>query len=472
MKFTPQASLILLAIIFSCNQQKKKIAEVKPPNIILVFADDLGYDDLGCYGQKIIQTPHIDRMAEKGMKLTDFYSASPVCAPSRCSLLTGKHAGTSYIRSNLNQLPLGQYPIPDEEVTIAELLKEKHYNTAAMGKWSLGSPFNAGDPILQGFDHFFGYYCQCNAHNYYPEMIWNDKDTVKLPNETVPVKVGFIDYPLSYSTKKEVYSSDLIFDEALSFIDQNKDNPFFLYYATALPHSNGEAPEDEKFEIPDWGIYADSAWSPMEKGYASMVTMLDKQVGQILEKLKAHNIDDNTLVIFTSDNGPTKFAKRFYKDFPFKGRKRDLYEGGIRVPLVAYWPNRIQAGTINHTPAATYDFMATFNELAEIETPASSNGKSMLPILLENKYDTDRMLYWDFYEGDRTPKQAVRHGDWKLLRFQFDQPEAAQVELYNLTDDPGESKNLASQHPDKVSELIAIMDAEHSDYTLKHLEPK
>lgn len=454
----------MLLLITGLNSCKSPEENQKKPNIILVFVDDLGYGDLGCYGQELIQTPNIDRMAGEGNMFTDFYSASPVCAPSRSSLMTGKNAGSAFIRHNINKLPLGQLPIPDEEITIAELLKDAGYSTAAMGKWSLGSLYNSGDPLKQGFDHFFGYYCQCYAHNYYPEMLWRNKDTVHLRNETVPVEVNFIDYPLSYATKKVDYSGEIIFDEAMEFIENNKENPFFLYYASTLPHSNGEAPEDEKFEVPDWGIYADSSWLPYEKGYASMVSMLDRQMGQIIEKLKELKLEKNSLVIFTSDNGPTKFAKIFESAGELRGRKRDLYEGGIRVPFIAWWPGTIPAGKVTTLPTSTVDLMPTFSEMAGVKAPEVADGMSILPTLTGEKEQTADALYWEFYEGDRSPKQAVRKGDWKLIRFQFYTPENAEVELYNLENDIREQNNLATEYPEKVKELVKILDQEHQPY--------
>ncbi len=442
------------------------------PNIILIYADDLGYGDLGCYGQKLIQTPHIDQMAQEGILLTDFYSASPVCAPSRYNLLTGKHAGNAYVRHNMNILPMGQMPIPDEEITIAEYLKEAGYATAAFGKWSLGAPGNSGDPLKQGFDHFFGYYCQCYAHNYYPEVLWRNGDTVRLNNETVPVYVNYIDYPLSYATKKVEYSEEIIFEDAIEFIENNKNNPFFLYYATQLPHSNGEAPPDERFEVPEWGIYTDSLWTPIEKGYASMVTMLDKHVGLIRNKLDELGIAGNTLVIFTSDNGGTKFAAKFNSNGAFRGRKRDLYEGGIRVPFVAYWPGRIAHGRISNTPAITYDLMPTFYEIAGLEKPPQIDGVSLLPLFNNTRKPEDRPLYWEFYEGRNAPLQALRSDEWKMIRFNFLDPENEIVELFNLNDDPNETINLTEDNPDKVSEMIARMNNEHKTYVNQHINPK
>ena len=446
-------------------------ASDETPNIILVFVDDLGYGDLGCYGQNLIQTPNIDRMAADGIRFTNFYAAAPVCAPSRCSLITGKHAGNAFVRHNMNVLPLGQQPIPDSEITIAELLKKKGYATAAMGKWSLGAPNNSGDPLTQGFDQFYGYYCQCKAHNYYPEMVWRNKDTVRLANEVIPIKVPFIDYPLSYATKKVEYSADLVFNEAMNFIDENSERPFFLYFASALPHSNGEAPVDEKFEVPDWGIYADSSWLPHEKGYASMVTKLDTQMGDMMRKLKTLGIAENTLIIFTSDNGPTKFAKIFESAGELRGRKRDLYEGGIREPFIAYWPGKIKSGLCT-VPFAMYDLMPTFAEMVKVKIEHKIDGRSMLPTLLGRKQSNPDFLYWEFYEGKKAPLQAIRQDNWKMIRFFFNEEKKSLVELYNLEKDLKEENNVADVHPKVVKRLIEIMNAENHEYPNRYVDAK
>jgi arylsulfatase A len=466
------STVITAVFLSSCKQQP----EIARPNIILVFADDLGYGDVGCFGQQVIKTPNIDNMASEGIKLTRFYSAFPVCAPSRSSLMTGKHAGESYIRHNMNVLPMGQMPLRPDDFTVAELLKEQGYATAAFGKWSLGAPGNSGDPQKQGFDDFFGYYCQCYAHNYYPEILWKNGDTIRLSNETVPVKVNYIDYPLSYATKKVEYSADIIFDEAKVFIENNNENPFFLYYATALPHSNGEAPVDEKFEIPDWGIYGDTLtypdWTPQERGYAAMVTLLDKQVGEIRAMLDELGIAENTLLIFTSDNGATKFAARFNSNGNLRGRKRDLYEGGIREPFVACWPGKIKQGTESNIPATTYDLMATFADISGYSNPFHSNGSSLVPLLTRLETPEQRPLYWEFYEGKNAPVQAVINDEWKLVRFRFDDEHGQFVELYNLNSDEGETNNIAENNPDKVAELIRIMNDQHTVYEHRLVDPK
>jgi arylsulfatase A-like enzyme len=434
------------------------------PNIILIFADDLGYADLACYGQKLIQTPNLDLMAREGIRLTDFYTACPVSAPSRYGLLTGSHMGDAWVRNNLNVLPTGQLPIKDEEITVAEILKANGYKTAAVGKWSLGSPFNSGDPRKQGFDHFFGYYCQNLAHNFFPDVLWRNGDSVKLRNEIVPVKVNFCEYPLSYSSNKIDFSPDYMIEEALEFIDDNREEPFFLYYATTLPHSNGEAPPDERFEVPDWGIYSDSAWTPVEKGYASMVTILDDHVGRIIQKLKETGISDNTLVIFTSDNGPTNFAAKFKSSGDLRGRKRDLYEAGIREPFIAMWPGEINPGTVSSVPCATFDLLATFCELAGTDVPESSDGNSMVSLLKGDKSELHGSLYFEIYEGPGGPMQAVRKGDWKLIRFGIDNISSSVRELYNLASDPGEKADMAASNPDIVMELTMLLDDYHKPY--------
>ena len=453
-----------------------KQSEISHPNIILVFADDLGYGDVGCFGQQVIKTPHLDKMASEGVKLNRFYSAFPVCAPSRCSLMTGKHAGESYIRHNMNVLPMGQMPLRDNDFTIAEMLKQQGYTTAAFGKWSLGAPGNSGDPQKQGFDHFLGYYCQCYAHNYFPEILWENGDTIRLKNETVPVNVNFIDYPLSYATKKVEYSADIIFDEAKIFIENNKENPFFLYFATALPHSNGEAPVDEKFEISDWGIYGDTItypdWTPQERGYAAMITLLDKQVGELRALLDKLGIAENTLIVFTSDNGATKFAARFNSNGNLRGRKRDLYEGGIREPFIALWPGKIAAASESNIPAVTYDLMATFAEISGYSKPLQTNGTSLMPLLTRLEAPEQRPLYWEFYEGNNSPLQALIQDEWKIIRFRFDDEQSQFIELYNLNSDEGETVNVAENNPVKVAELIQIMNDQHNVYVHKDVDAK
>jgi arylsulfatase A-like enzyme len=358
----------------------------------------------------------------------------------------------------------GQLPLPDKEVTMAELLQKAGYTTSAIGKWSLGTPGNEGNPMKQGFDHFFGYYCQCMAHNYYPELVWRNRDTVKLSNKTVPVQVNWADFPLSYATEKVENSALLALEEALVFIENNREAPFFLYYASTLPHSNGEAPPDERFEVPGWGIYTDSLWTPVDKGYASMVSLIDSQMASILDKLEQLEIDEHTLVIFTSDNGPTKFAARFNSSGPYRGRKRDLYEGGIRVPLIAWWPGQISSGRESSEIAASYDLFATICDAAGIQDPVQGDGRSLLPHWRGEDEGGREFLYWEIWEGPNAPKQAVRVGNWKLIAHFFPHPDKRYVELYNLKQDPGEMNNLADMFPEKVMELKKILAREHEPY--------
>jgi len=462
----PVFSLTLSAIAglsASCSSDINQ----QPPNIVFVYADDLGTFDLGCYGQKLIETPNIDQMARDGIMFTQFYSASPVSSPSRCSFMTGRHAGHSYIRHNANQMPHGQLSIPADEFTIAEMLKAKGYTTGCFGKWALGAPENDGDPLKQGVDKFYGYYCQCLAHNSYPDMIWNNKDSVRLMNEIVPVTVNFIDYPLSYSSKKVDYAPGLIFDEALKFIDANKSKPFFLYYATTIPHDNGEAAFDEQYEVPDPGIYKDKPWTPVEKGYAALITLLDKQVGEIVGKLKELGLERNTILIFTSDNGARNAAKIFNSSEAFRGRKSTLYEGGIREPFVATWPGKIKPGTKSSMPCAMYDLMPTFAEIAGIEKPESTDGRSFLAALMNKDQTPAGFLYWEYFGSDKNPVQAVRQGNWKLIRYYFDKPDKQEIELYNLENDLKEENNIAAANPEKVEELLSVLESEHTPYLLE-----
>lgn len=446
--------LLVNANIFAANK----------PNIILVFADDLGIGDLGCYGQTMTQTPNIDRMAKEGIRFTNFYSGAPVSSPSRCNLLTGMHAGHAEIRHNANDPIHGQIPITDEAFTMAEMLKTKGYTTGCFGKWGLGAPGNSGDPLKQGFDEFFGYFCQCYAHNSFPDKLWHNYDTIFLKNEIVPVKVNFIDYPLSYSKKKIDFAPDIYFSEALDFIDKHQKEPFFLYYATTLPHNNGEAPANEKHEVKDLGIYKNNDWTDLEKGYAAMVTLLDTQMGQLFDKLKKQGIDKNTIVIFTSDNGASFNSPNMKNNSDFRGRKSTLFEGGIREPLIVRWPGKIKASSKSEKPCTTYDIMPTFAEIIGTKIPVKIDGRSFLSTLKGKKQKLNNFLYWEYYSGDRSPMQAIRQGDWKLFRFNFLNPEKQEFELYNLKTDPLEKNNVALKYPHVVKELQMTLDKEHEPY--------
>lgn len=419
------------------------------PNIIFILADDLGYGDLGCYGQEQIQTPNIDRMAAEGMRFTDHYAGSTVCAPSRCSLMTGFHTGHTYVRGNREIKPMGQLPLRPDTVTIPRLLKKAGYATALTGKWGLGGPGSSGIPNKQGFDYFYGYLCQRHAHNYYPEFLFRNEERVPLVGNKVaePRADG-----AGVAVERAQYSADLIAAEALQFIRNNKDRPFFLYFAATLPHANDEAGKNG-MEIPDYGIYEHRSWPDPQKGHAAMISHLDRDVGRVMETLKKLGIDDKTLVFFTSDNGPHREGganpEFFDSNGPLRGCKRDLYEGGIRVPLIARWPGRIKAGQLSHHVSAFWDFMPTFTELAGINYSGPTDGISIAPTLLGRPGQQKRhdFLYWEFHE--KGSKQAVRMGDWKAVRFGA----KGKLELYNLKEDVGEKRNLAGRNPEIVARI-------------------
>lgn len=428
----------------ACVAVKKESPDVVvagKPNVVLILADDLGYGELGCYGQKLIQTPNIDQMAAEGMRFTDHYAGSTVCAPSRCSLMTGLHTGHAYVRGNKEIQPMGQLPLPAETETLPRMLQRAGYTTALIGKWGLGGPGSSGTPNNQGFDHFFGYLCQRHAHNHYPEFLFRNDQRVPLSNK---VEGGRADGAGVASEKRE-YAYDLMEAEALEFLMQNKDRPFFLCLAVTLPHANNEAGHNG-MEVPDFGEYAGMDWPQTEKGRAAMISRLDRGVGRILRRIRSLGIDENTLVFFTSDNGPHREGGSdpnfFASNAPFRGIKRDLYEGGIRVPLIARWPGRIEAGAVTSHVSAFWDFLPTLAVLAGGEVPSNTDGVCMAPTLLgvPRKQKQHEHLYWEFHE--RGFAQAVRMGPWKAVRLP-----GGVLELYDLQADPGETTNVAANQP-------------------------
>jgi len=443
-----------LALTFSssCRQAEKPAAPAAPakPNILLIVADDLGYGDLGCYGQKQIQTPVLDQLAREGMRFTDHYAGSTVCAPSRCSLMTGFHTGHAYVRGNREIKPMGQEPLPADLVTVAEVLKNAGYRTGLIGKWGLGGPGSTGEPNRQGFDHFFGYLCQRHAHNYYPEFLFRNTERVPLKNVVPEPKRPD---GAGVAVKRVEYSPDLMREQALAFIDRNKDRPFFLAYTTTLPHANNEA-RGNGMEIPDYGIYAGKDWPEPEKGLAAMITRLDSDVGSLLKKLEADGLADRTLVMFTSDNGPHREGGNdpnfFDSNGPLRGIKRDLYEGGIRVPLIARWPGHIPAGTVSKHLCAFWDYLPTFAELTGVKPPAGIDGISMAAALSGDEAHQRQhdFLYWEFYR-DKATQQAVRMGNWKAVRHAPGTP----LELYDLSTDIEEQHDVAREHPDIVRKI-------------------
>ena len=431
---------------------------VRPPNIIFILADDLGYGDLGSYGQHSIQTPNLDRLAAEGIRFTQFYAGSTVCAPSRSVLMTGVHLGRNEIRGNREIQPMGQQPLKAETVTMAEMLKSAGYTTGLIGKWGLGGPDSEGEPNKQGFDYFFGYLGQRHAHNYYPEFLIRNTERVLLPGNTLPEpKRGD---GSGHSIEKTTYSHDLFANEALQFVETHQDRPFFLYLALTIPHANNEARE-EGMEVPEYGIYADEDWPEPQKGLAAMITRMDSDVGRLLSQLDALELDNNTMIVFTSDNGPHAEGGNdpdyFDSNGALRGKKRDLYEGGIRVPMIVRWPARILPGTVSDHVGYFGDFMQTFADIASTEAPDNLDSISLTPTLLgEGEQGEHPYLYWEFYE--QGSRQAILRGPWKAIR----QPMfTGDVELYNLDEDLGEAADIASEHADIVSEMTALMEEAH-----------
>lgn len=396
----------------------------RPPNVIFILADDLGYSDLGCYGQKIIQTPHLDAMSKESLKFTQAYSGSTVCAPSRCCLMTGRHTGHATVRGNEDP----HVPLRRDEITVAQVFKNSRYATGQFGKWGLGTPPDTfALPLRKGFDEFFGYLHQVHAHSYFPDMLWdNEREHY---------------YEKNFAGGRKFYSHDEITARALTFIDKNKSQPFFLYAPFTLPHG--------RFEAPDAKPYEDKDWPQPAKYLASMVTRLDQSVGMILDRVHEHGLDENTIVIFASDNGPGALAvKHFESNGPFRGFKRDMYEGGIRVPFLVRWKGKIQPGETTQI-ITSWDFLPTVCDLLQTAPPPAIDGLSFLPTLLgtPQKQKQHEYLYWEFFE--RGFQQAVREGDWKGIRLRPGAP----LELYNLASDAREEHNVAADHPDIVRKL-------------------
>jgi arylsulfatase A-like enzyme len=429
------------------------------PNIVFILADDLGYGDVGCFGQEIIKTPHLDQMAEEGMRLTDFYSGSTVCAPSRCALMTGRHTGHGLIRNN----SAGDLNLRPEDVTIAKLLKNSGYTNGIIGKWGLGQEGTDGVPRKQGFDYFFGYLDQKHAHNYYPEFIIRNEERVKLRN-VVPNAGERGD---GIATVRLDYSHDLFAEEALAFVTRNKDNPFFLYLAFTIPHANNEKTKatGEGNEVPSDEPYSDKDWPQPEKNKAAMITRLDKDIGRLFVLFKELGIDENTLVIFTSDNGPHQEGGNdpafFTSSGPHQGIKRAVFDGGIRVPTIARWPGKIAAGTTSDSPFAFWDVMPTLAELAGQAVPDNCDGISFLPTLLGQGKEQKQhpYLYWEF--SSQKGKQAVRMGPWKGIRRDLQQNANAPLELYDVKADPFEGKNVVAEHPEVAEKILSIMKEAH-----------
>jgi arylsulfatase A-like enzyme len=436
------------AVLFGARAAESE----RRPNIVFILADDLGYGEVGCYGQELIQTPHIDRMAAQGMRFTQFYAGAPVCAPSRSVLMTGQHQGHTRVRGNAGRANPKAQMLSADDVTVAKALKSAGYHTAVIGKWGLGLPGDEGVPNKQGFDYFFGFLSQHHAHNHFPDYLWRNDERVSLPNKVVPVGED----GGGYATEAKVYADDLFTEEALKFVGEKRDEPFFLYLSYVVPHANNERTKalQDGAEVPDYAPYTDRKWATPDKGHAAMITRLDGYVGRIVARLQELGLDERTLVIFTSDNGPHKESNHhpgmFRPAGPFRGMKRDLTEGGIRVPFIVRWPQKIHAGSVSKHVAYFGDFFATAMELAHATPPQNLDSISFVPALLGDSMKQPRhpFLYWEFHErGFRNA--ALMDGRWKGIR----NAPGEMLELYDLDNDPDESKNVAAIHPEIVNRL-------------------
>jgi arylsulfatase len=466
------------ALALGATEACSPASSSRPPNVVFIMADDLGYGEVGLYGQEKIRTPSIDRIGREGMKFTDHYSGSPVCAPSRCVLLTGLHTGHAYIRDNdeMNERGdvwrdpelEGQRPMLEGTYTLGTLFQNAGYVTGAIGKWGLGGPDSSGAPNRQGFDHWYGYLCQRVAHNYYPTHLWrnDEKDLLEgndyfYPHQRLPEEAD-PDDPASYEPYAGGdYSMDHMAQEARWFIREHAHEPFFLYLPFPVPHAALQVPDDSLQEygdaFPETPYRGDRGYLPHPKpraAYAAMVTRMDREIGSILDLLDELDLAENTLVIFTSDNGPTfnggTDSEYFESAAGLRGLKTELYEGGNRVPMVARWPGRIPAGSTSELPSAFWDFLPTFAELTGQELPVQTDGVSFLPTLVarDGNQEDREYLYWEF-QG----RQAVRMGQWKAYR----RAEDGEFELYDLYADRGEAENVADLNPQVVAHISTIM---------------
>ncbi|HUQ68797.1 MAG TPA: arylsulfatase [Planctomycetaceae bacterium] len=462
---------LTVAVLLPASLTPSSAAVPTKPNIIFILADDLGYGDLGCYGQTKIRTPNLDRMAAEGLLFTQFYTGCPVCAPSRCTLMTGKHLGHATVRDNMQRGHglEGQHRMEAGTVTVAQLLKKSGYATAIVGKWGLGMPDDQSSPLDFGFDHHYGYLCQGMAHTFYPPYLWRDNKQEPLAGNP----------PYTYGQKGPIeptgrtYSADLMTEDALSWVRGHRDQPFFLYFASTIPHLSLQVPEDSLAEYrgkwPETPFTNTKHYSNHDTpraAYAAMVTRLDRDVGRLLSLLKELKLDENTLVMFGSDNGAVfplsgTDPEFFRSNGSLRGYKQQLWEGGIRTPFLARWPGRIKAGTTSDHIGAYWDVLPTLCELAGVTPPADIDGLSFVPTLLarsgQHQHD---YLYWEFHgEGGR---QAVRFGDWKAVREQVKRDRNSTPELYNLARDPGETTNVAQDNPDLAAKAAALMKAARS----------
>lgn len=452
------SGLLLAPALFSLSAE----AQTRQPNVIFILADDLGYGDLGCYGQQLILTPRLDAMSRAGMLFTDFYAGCSVSAPSRASLMTGLHTGRTRIRGNKEVQPEGQTPMADR-ATLGRLFQQAGYRTGIFGKWGLGHPGSGAEPADRGFDRFYGYNCQRVSHKYYPEHLWSDRERVLLEENA--------------GDARKTYAPSLIQEQALRFIDESaqEGKPFFAMLTYTLPHAELNLPHDESYAYYR-GKLTPKPWQGGPSGYgstpdahasfAAMVTLLDSYVGQVVDRIKELGLEEDTLIIFTSDNGPHREGgadpEYFDGNGPLRGHKRDLYEGGIRVPMIAYWPGRITPESRCSVPGAFWDFMPTFASMLGEKQPETS-GVDLMPLFLgqakARARKQERPLYWEFHEEGG--KMALRQGKWKLVVLKVNS-DAPVYELYNLEQDLGEQNNLAEQEPRRLERMKRQMQRMHS----------
>ena len=457
--------VILLALVALCAlPAPRAAAAAERPNVIFVLADDLGYGDLGSYGQTVIQTPSLDRMAAEGIRFTQFYAGATVCAPSRSVLMTGQHTGHTHVRGNAPGPDMIAQSLRDVDVTVAEVFKSADYATALYGKWGLGDVGLVGHPLKQGFDTFFGYLNQVHAHNYYPEFLWRDLEKVPLRNKVQRTERVYGGFHGGWATERNEYSHDVIMREALQWIADNKQGPFFLYLALTIPHANNEGTRatGDGAEVPDHGPYATEDWPSPDKGQAAMITRMDWDMGVLMDSLRELGIDEKTLVIFSSDNGPHNESNhdllKFNPSGVLRGIKRDLYDGGIRVPFIAWWPGMVQPGRVSDHIGYFGDLMATAAQLAGVETPPNTDSISFVPTLLglPGKQVDHDYLYWEFYESGSA--QAVRLRQWKGVRKPM---LTGRIELYDVIRDPSEKYDVARNHSIVVREIEQAMEEAH-----------
>ncbi|MBI1311559.1 sulfatase-like hydrolase/transferase [bacterium] len=492
--------LTAVVALAACVTGLSANAADQKPNIVFILADDLGYRELGCFGQEKIKTPNLDRLASQGMKLTQHYCGNAVCAPSRCVLMTAKHPGHAFVRNNKSTPPEGQWPIPDSEVTLAEVLHDQGYVTGAFGKWGLGGPGSCGDPMVQGLDRFFGYNCQAHAHSYYPSYLWdNDKHIELNNNPPIPGHKGLAkgadpNNPRSYDEfKGQDYAPDRINAAALEFVKANRDRPFFLYYPTVIPHVALHVPDEDLkpylalgWKDPPFTKASGYGYTPHftpRAAYAAMISHLDRNVGKVLDLLHELGLSDNTIVVFSSDNGTTHLDEEV--DYTFfasvgelRGLKGSLYEGGVRVPTIVRWPGKVAAGSESDRVSGFEDWMPTLLELINKPdaTPKGIDGISLAPTLLGHKQEPRPFLYREFpsYGG----QQTIRVGNWKAVRQNMTRAKSlsqVKTELYNIAEDISEKNDVAAQHPDIVAKLEKMMAENRTpseDFPLIPIDPR